>query len=136
MVSYNYRWTDEIFTYLFLIISATGLYYLAELVEEYTVIAKKIITWMVISTISMYIVFIFTDDFPWHIIVCGLGAQGLHFIILKNFPYVKFMSVPFIGAVICLIYNHYVAFIYFQQQYHSFSEVRYRNNISTKYKKI
>lgn len=96
--------------------------------------AKKIITWMVISTTSMYIVFIITDDFPWHIIVCGLVAQGLHFIILKNFPYVKFMSVPFIGAVICLIYNHYVAFIYFQQQYHSFSEVRYRNNISAKYK--
>ena len=38
----------KILTVFFLIISAAGLYYIAELVEEYTVISKKIIWWMTV----------------------------------------------------------------------------------------
>lgn len=102
---------------------AAGLYYLAELVEEYTVMAKKAITWMIMGSVLLYIVFIFTERFSWTLILCGLGAQALHAAILKNFPYVKFVSPCFLGAVILLLANHYLAFIYFQQQFHPFTEV-------------
>lgn len=102
---------------------AAGLYYLAELVEEYTVTAKKVITWMVVGSVLLYVVFIFTERFSWSMLLCGLGAQALHAVILKNFPYVKFLSPSFLGAVILLLLNHYLAFIYFQQQYHPFTEV-------------
>lgn len=102
---------------------AAGLYYLAELVEEYTVLAKKVITWMIVGSVLLYVVFIFTERFTWTLILCGLGAQALHAAILKNFPYVKFLSPSFLGAVILLLANHYLAFIYFQQQFHPFTEV-------------
>lgn len=102
---------------------AAGLYYLAELVEEYTVTAKKVITWLVVGSVVLYVVFIFTERFSWTMVLCGLGAQALHAAILKNFPYVKFMSPSFLGAVVLLLLNHYLAFIYFQQQFHPFSEV-------------
>uniref|UniRef100_A0A1Q3EUB5 Protein TEX261 n=1 Tax=Culex tarsalis TaxID=7177 RepID=A0A1Q3EUB5_CULTA len=102
---------------------AAGLYYLAELVEEYTVTAKKIITWLVIGSGALFVVFIFTERFSWTMVLCGLGAQALHAAILKSFPYVKFMSPSFLGAVVLLLVNHYLAFIYFQQQYHPFAEV-------------
>lgn len=102
---------------------AAGLYYLAELVEEYTVTAKKVITWLVIGTVALYVVFIFTERFPWTMVLCGLGAQALHAVILKSFPYVRFLSPSFLGAVVLLLVNHYLAFIYFQQQYHPFAEV-------------
>lgn len=102
---------------------AAGLYYLAELVEEYTVVAKKVISWMVIGSVLLYVVFMFTERFSWTMLFCGLGAQVLHAAILKNFPYVKFLSTSFLGAVILLLVNHYLAFVYFQQQYHPFSEV-------------
>uniref|UniRef100_A0A8D8AVX7 Protein TEX261 n=1 Tax=Culex pipiens TaxID=7175 RepID=A0A8D8AVX7_CULPI len=102
---------------------AAGLYYLAELVEEYTVTAKKVITWLVVSSVALYVVFIFTERFSWTMVLCGLGAQALHAAILKNFPYVKFMSPSFLGAIVLLLLNHYLAFIYFQQQYHPFAEV-------------
>lgn len=102
---------------------AAGLYYLAELVEEYTVMAKKVITWMIVGSVLLYAVFIFTERFTWTLILCGVGAQGLHAAILKNFPYVKFLSPSFLGAVILLLLNHYLAFIYFQQQFHPFTEV-------------
>lgn len=102
---------------------AAGLYYLAELVEEYTVMAKKVITWMILGSVLLYAVFIFTERFTWTMILCGVGAQALHAAILKNFPYVKFLSPSFLGAVILLLWNHYLAFIYFQQQLHPFTEV-------------
>ncbi|KAL1398507.1 hypothetical protein quinque_007298 [Culex quinquefasciatus] len=102
---------------------AAGLYYLAELVEEYTVTAKKVITWLVVGSVALYVVFIFTERFSWTMVLCGLGAQALHAAILKNFPYVKFMSPSFLGAIVLLLLNHYLAFIYFQQQYHPFAEV-------------
>lgn len=105
------------------LITAAGLYYLAELVEEYTVTAKKVITWMVVGSVLLYVVFTFTERFSWSMLLCGLGAQALHAVILKNFPYVKFLSPSFLGAVILLLLNHYLAFIYFQQQYHPFTEV-------------
>ncbi|EAT40652.1 AAEL007635-PA [Aedes aegypti] len=106
-----------------IILPTAGLYYLAELVEEYTVMAKKAITWMIMGSVLLYIVFIFTERFSWTLILCGLGAQALHAAILKNFPYVKFVSPCFLGAVILLLANHYLAFIYFQQQFHPFTEV-------------
>lgn len=102
---------------------AAGLYYLAELVEEYTVMSKKVITWMIMGSVLLYIIFIFTERFTWTLILCGLGSQALHAAILKNFPYVKFLSPCFLGAVILLLANHYLAFIYFQQQFHPFTEV-------------
>lgn len=106
-----------------LALAAAGLYYLAELVEEYTVTAKKVITWLVVGSVALYVVFIFTERFSWTMVLCGLGAQALHAAILKNFPYVKFMSPSFLGAIVLLLLNHYLAFIYFQQQYHPFAEV-------------
>ncbi|XP_055613750.1 protein TEX261 [Uranotaenia lowii] len=102
---------------------AAGLYYLAELVEEYTVLAKRIITWMVVGSVALYGLFIFTENFSWAMVLCGLGAQAMHAAILKNFPYVRFLSPSFLGALILLLVNHYLAFIYFQHQYHAFTEV-------------
>ncbi|EAA13015.1 AGAP011456-PA [Anopheles gambiae str. PEST] len=102
---------------------AAGLYYLAELVEEYTVIAKKVISWMVGVTACLYVIFIFTEHFSWTMVLCGLGAQALHGLILTDFPYVRFLSPAFIGAVGLLVGNHYLAFVYFQLQYHAFTEV-------------
>ncbi|XP_055383402.1 protein TEX261 [Condylostylus longicornis] len=102
---------------------AAGLYYLAELVEEYTVIAKKIISWLVIFTTSIYVLFIFVDDLPWTMVLCGLTEQLFHFIIMKDFPYVEFFSFSFLGAVLLLIINHILAFREFATIYYPFSEV-------------
>lgn len=96
---------------------------MAELVEEYTVIAKKTITWMIIFTTLIYILLIFFDKLPWSMIGGGLLAQGMHAIIIKNFPFVKFMSVSFITTCILLIVNHWLAFTFFTSNYYHFSEV-------------
>lgn len=102
---------------------AAGLYYLAELVEEYTVTSKKIIWWMIVVTLVIYICFILFEDLPYKVTVCGIISQIAHLFILKTYPYVMITSPAFIVAIIMLVVNHYLAFQYFATVYLSFSEV-------------
>lgn len=121
----NANTSFDIFSQFFLYwFTAAGLYYLAELVEEYTVASRKIISTLIILTILIHIlILIFDRHVPWVMVMSGLLAQVLHGIIIRNFPYVNFLSIPFIGAVILLFANHYLAFSYFSSNYHTFSEV-------------
>ncbi|CAG9857341.1 unnamed protein product [Phyllotreta striolata] len=102
---------------------AAGLYYLAELVEEYTTIAKKIIWWMNLVTLTLYILLWTFENFPISMIGCGVAAQLIHFVILRSFPFVSFLSIEFVTTVLFIIINHYLAFSYFSSVYYNFSEV-------------
>ncbi|KAK4883624.1 hypothetical protein RN001_006943 [Aquatica leii] len=124
-------WCLTIITYLaffvqilFLTVAiAAGLYYLAELVEEYTVVTKKIVWWMNLVTIIIYVLLWLFENFPTFIVICGILAQLSHFLILVDFPYVIFLSPSFLIAVLFIIVNHYLAFQHFASVFHSFSEV-------------
>lgn len=65
----------------------------------------------------------FVDNLPWSMIICGLISQVLHAIILTDFPYVKLLSLQFVGTIVMLFVNHYLAFKHFTLQYYNFSEV-------------
>ncbi|XP_034105155.1 protein TEX261 [Drosophila nasuta] len=100
-----------------------GLYYLAELAEEYTTPARRFILFMISFTIMVYIMFIFFEDFPWTMLLCGLTAQGFHFSIMTDFPFIRLLSVPFIGSLAMLVINHVLAFQYFTTVYVPFTQV-------------
>lgn len=108
-----------------IVFAAAGLYYVAELVEEYTVTAKKVITIIVLFVTTVLLLFMFFDNLPWSMVICGLVSQVLHAIILTDFPYVKLLSVQFVGSIVMLFINHYLAFKFFTQQYYNFSEVNF-----------
>ena len=80
---------------------------------------------MIVGTTILYTLFIFFDNLTWMMIICGLSSQILHGAIMKDFPYVEFVSISFIGAIILLIVNHVLAFQYFSSVYYSFSEVSF-----------
>lgn len=101
---------------------AAGLYYISEIVEEYTEKAKKIIRIMSFVTILLYLL-LMTENFSWLIIICGLLAQGAHLVILSDFPNIKILSLEFWSAVLLLFLNHYLAYSHFQDVYYSLSEV-------------
>lgn len=123
-VNYVSHFSMFFYFVLSVFIAAAGLYYVAELVEEYTVTAKKVITVIVLFVSTIYLLFMFIDNLPWSMVICGLLSQVLHAIILTDFPYVKLCSVQFVGSIIMLFVNHYLAFKFFTQQYYSFSEVK------------
>lgn len=101
---------------------AAGLYYISEIVEEYTEKAKKIIRIMSFVTILLYLL-LMTENFSWLIIICGLLAQGAHLVILSDFPNIKILSLEFWSAVLLLFLNHYLAYSHFQDVYYCLSEV-------------
>lgn len=86
-------------------------------------IAKKTIRSFIIFDVVIYCLFIFTENFSWSMIVFGLLAQLVHNLILRNFPFVKFLSIEFLLAIVILLINHYFAFNYFQENFYSISEV-------------
>lgn len=104
-------------------VSAAALYYLAELLEEYTVAAKKTISWLIALTMGIYVLLPIFDSVPYSMVIAGLAAQALHAVIMKNFPFVEFLSVPFLGAVVMLVVNHWLAFRFFSQNWYQFTEV-------------
>ncbi|KAL1510009.1 hypothetical protein ABEB36_004667 [Hypothenemus hampei] len=109
---------------IFITISiAAGLYYLAELVEEYTTIAKRIIWWITTTITVLYLLLWVFESFPTMMIMCGLLAQLCHFTVLSNFPFVNFKSPFFLLGVILIFVNHGFAFSHFSSIYHPFSEV-------------
>lgn len=117
-------WISLAIQIIFITLSiVAGLYYLAELAEEYTTSTRKFILFMISFTIFVYLLLIFFEDFSWTIVLCGLTAQGFHFSIMNNFPFIRLLSVQFIGSLVMLVINHLLAFQYFTSVYVPFTQV-------------
>ncbi|XP_071946843.1 protein TEX261-like [Antedon mediterranea] len=102
---------------------AAGLYYLAELVEEYTVMTKKVIRWLIIITVCTYIGLILFEEMPKMLTFTGLATVCFYSLLLSNFPFIDVMSPIFIISCIMLFANHYIAFQYFTEEWYPFAEV-------------
>lgn len=124
LVIYLLSYVSLVFHVMFITISfAAGLYYISEIVEEYTEKAKKVIKFSTFVTIAIYILLMLTESFSWSIILCGLLAQVIHLVILRTFPNIKILSLEFWTAVVLLLVNHYLAYSHFQEVYYALSEV-------------
>ncbi|XP_063631828.1 protein TEX261 isoform X2 [Cydia splendana] len=102
---------------------AAGLYYLAELVEEYTVMAKYVISWTVAVITLIHIGLLIFEELPLHMDILGIIQQALHALLLREFPAVRVASAPFIAAVGTLVAHHYYALKFFGTVHYTFSEV-------------
>lgn len=96
LVIYFLSYVSLLFHICFVTISfAAGLYYISEIVEEYTEKAKKVIKVCTVFTIALYILLLIGENFSITIIACGLLAQLVHLAILRNFPNIKILSIEF-----------------------------------------
>jgi len=102
---------------------AAALYYLAEMIEEYTATTKQIMK--ILITISCVInvgLWIF-EGFPLTMIGVGLFTNIIEFGLLKSFPYIELSSPHFICTVVLVFVNHYFAFNFFSEVYFPINEV-------------
>ncbi|KPM03218.1 Transmembrane adaptor Erv26-like protein [Sarcoptes scabiei] len=101
-------WFGVLVLLVFFILSlATGLYYLAELIEEYTTISYKIIKKINFNLVCLYdnlTLWSLPVHLPNYLIICGLISHLNHILILRTFPFFQFSSPPFIL---------FIAFTYF-----------------------
>ncbi|KAI2662991.1 Protein TEX261 [Labeo rohita] len=102
---------------------AIGLYYLAELIEEYTVATSRIIKYMIMFSTAVLVGLYLFEGFPTLMIGVGLFTNLVYFGLLQTFPYIMLTSPNFILSCALVVLNHYMAFQYFAEEYYPFSEV-------------
>uniref|UniRef100_H9G8R1 Protein TEX261 n=1 Tax=Anolis carolinensis TaxID=28377 RepID=H9G8R1_ANOCA len=114
-------------SFLFLSLSsllpAAGLYYLAELIEEYTVATSRIIKYMIWFSTAVLLGLYLFEGFPGLMVSVGLFTNLVYFGLLQTFPFIMLTSPNFMLSCVLVVLNHYLAFQYFAEEYYPFSEV-------------
>ncbi|KAI5857876.1 transmembrane adaptor Erv26 [Tricharina praecox] len=101
------------FSFLTLAI-ASGLYYLSELVEEHTVISKKLLTGLIQCIIAIHILLMLFDGFPKLLSIFSAASHGVYLAnVTKSFPMVRFTDPVFMLSCCLVIANHFLWFKYF-----------------------
>ncbi|KAK9727422.1 erv26 superfamily protein [Basidiobolus ranarum] len=91
---------------------ACGLYYLSELVEEYTVATKKLIKYITLIVLGIHVLLLF-DGLPFWRISFSILCHGVYSLNLKKFPFINLLEAPFIASCAVVLADHFLWFQYF-----------------------
>eukprot|EP00898_Chlorokybus_atmophyticus_P003788 jgi/Chlat1/440/Chrsp103S01019 len=92
---------------------ATGLYYMAEVVEEYTKLTKKVISYAIQAVLVLHVLIWVVDRLPAIPVLTGMGAHVLYFRLLRTFPFISLTSPDFLGSIATLVLSHAAWLRYF-----------------------
>ncbi|KAF2647559.1 DUF396-domain-containing protein [Lophiostoma macrostomum CBS 122681] len=92
---------------------ASGLYYLSELVEEHTVLAKKLLNRLIYGIIALQSLLWLVDGFPASLSALSVVSHIVYAQNLRRFPIVKLTDPLFLLSCALVISNHYLWFRHF-----------------------
>jgi hypothetical protein len=92
----------------FLLSLAAGLYYLAELIEEYSVLAKKVIAFAVLCVVVMHVGLWLIDGLPVLLVLTAVLAHLCYGSLLSTFPLISLLSPGFLAGTGPLHYRPYI----------------------------
>ena len=95
--------------------TASGLYYLSELVEEHTVIAKKFLTTLIQGIIGLQVILCLVDGFPLLPTLLGVVSHVVYLGNMRRFPYVQLSDPLFLMSIVLVLLDHYIWFRHFAQ---------------------
>ncbi|EKD17268.1 transmembrane adaptor Erv26 [Drepanopeziza brunnea f. sp. 'multigermtubi' MB_m1] len=84
---------------------ASGLYYLSELVEEHTVVAKKLLTRLIYGVIGLQALLCLVDGFPFMLSMLSISSHIVYLGNMRRFPFVKLSDPLFISS--CSVYPEF-----------------------------
>lgn len=102
------------FSFLTLAI-ASGLYYLSELVEEHTVLARRLLTRLIYSVIAIQTLLWLFDSFPFSLSLLTVISHLVYASNLRRFPIVRLSDPLFILSCLLVGLNHWLWFRHFSQ---------------------
>ena len=104
---------------------ATGLYYLAEMVEEYTRVTKRVLKISIQVSIALDLALLVIDRLPF--LCCGLSIAALcaYNSLLRRFPFIEMSSPEFLASVALLIANHFAWMRHFRGDDHVYYSMEY-----------
>lgn len=83
-------YSGAVLGFCFLTLSiASGLYYLSELVEEHTVLAKRFLTRLIFTVIGVQATLWIIDGFPFWATLLGIVSHVVYLGNMRRFPFVK-----------------------------------------------
>ncbi|KAL1793371.1 hypothetical protein ACET3X_008353 [Alternaria dauci] len=92
---------------------ASGLYYLSELVEEHTVLAKKLLYRLIYGVVGIQVLLLVVDRFPIGLSALSVVSHVIYAQNLRRFPIVKLTDPLFLVSCALVIANHYLWFRHF-----------------------
>ncbi|KAL2021362.1 hypothetical protein VTK56DRAFT_7227 [Thermocarpiscus australiensis] len=95
---------------------ASGLYYLSELVEEHTVIAKRLLTRLIYSIIVLQLLLCLVDRFPFWPTALGVFSHFIYLGNMRRFPFVQLTDPLFLASCVLVLLNHYIWFKHFSHR--------------------
>ncbi|KAL4949722.1 transmembrane adaptor Erv26 [Aspergillus filifer] len=94
---------------------ASGLYYLSELVEEHTVIARRLLSRLIYAIIAIQVLLFLFDKFPLSLSLLSIGSHIVYASNLRRFPIVKLSDPFFILSCFLVGLNHWLWFRHFSK---------------------
>ncbi|KAG8623124.1 hypothetical protein KVT40_008100 [Elsinoe batatas] len=91
---------------------ASGLYYLSELVEEHSVLSKKLLTRLIYGVICVQILLL-VDKLPFWPSLLSIGSHVVYLQNLRRFPIVKLTDPIFLTSCVLVLINHFFWFRHF-----------------------
>ncbi|TGO34876.1 hypothetical protein BHYA_0178g00070 [Botrytis hyacinthi] len=92
---------------------ASGLYYLSELVEEHTVMAKRFLTRMIYAIIGIQALLCLVDGFSFKLSIMSILSHLVYLGNMRRFPVVHLSNPLFLISCALVIVNHYLWFRHF-----------------------
>ncbi|CAN8099758.1 unnamed protein product [Discula destructiva] len=92
---------------------ASGLYYLSELVEEHTVVSKRLLTRLIYGIVAIQLLLCVVDRFPFWLTMLGVASHVVYLGNMRRFPFVTLTDPLFIVSCILVLANHVVWYRHF-----------------------
>lgn len=127
--------------------TGAGLFYLAELIEEYASVAKKLLNYLIfvsaykslscnflvllhniclfnkkMVTVLAFGLLLF-EDLPSKIVLLCIVNNVLYYVSILSFPIINVYSPVFISSIVCFVLHNYLAFSHFSTNFVEFSQV-------------
>ena len=115
---------NNLFIYLF-IFTAQGLYYIADLVEEHGLLAKKVLKLLLYGVLLIHLLmFLFESDIPFIEVLIGVIAHVMYICLLPSFPFIDLSRPLTIASGVMALVNHFAWFYHMiNYAYYSYGEI-------------
>lgn len=78
--------------------AACGMYYLAELIEEFTITTKRVLGYLIKAELALHLLLLL-DKAPFHCLALGITSNVFYARMLKKFPYMRLASTDGLAAI-------------------------------------
>ena len=92
---------------------ASGLFYLAEIAEEFSVVAKRINKALVVSIAVLHLLLLVFDHLSWWRSCLSIASNTAYFQLLRDFPWVRVTSMWAILSIVCFVADNVCWYSFF-----------------------